>query len=161
MGAESGISKAEVSRICAELDTDVTYCKARVGGDRYGKGAPVVRFRHRGQGCNRPHPACSATSPPDGRAAAKGWFASSADYLSPLTLPTSRITGQPGRPPEPSAGASHVVGGLRSAEVCGLLLKTTTRHRHGTVIDILVYLLDNRSQARFDQEYGQTIQGDE
>src|SRR5450759_1189031 len=62
LGAESGISKSEVSRICAELDTDVTafntrdlgeqafpyvfldatYCKARVGGDKYGKGARVV-----------------------------------------------------------------------------------------------------------------------
>jgi putative transposase len=58
LGAESGISKSEVSRICAELDTDVaafntrdlgeqgfpyvfldaTYCKARVGGDKHGKG---------------------------------------------------------------------------------------------------------------------------
>ena len=62
LGAESGISKSEVSRICAELDTDVaafntrdlgeqafpyvfldaTYCKARVGGDKYGKSAQVV-----------------------------------------------------------------------------------------------------------------------
>ena len=62
LGAESGISKSEVSRICAELDTDVTafntrdlgeqafpyvfldatYCKARVGGDKYGKGARVA-----------------------------------------------------------------------------------------------------------------------
>jgi putative transposase len=62
LGAESGISKSEVSRICAELDTDVgafntrdlgeqefpyvfldaTYCKARVGGDIHGKGARVV-----------------------------------------------------------------------------------------------------------------------
>jgi len=62
LGAESGISKSEVSRICAELDTDVaafntrdlgehafpyvfldaTYCKARVGGDKHGKGARVV-----------------------------------------------------------------------------------------------------------------------
>ena len=62
LGAESGISKSEVSRICADLDTDVaafntrdlgeqafpyvfldaTYCKARVGGDKYGKGARVV-----------------------------------------------------------------------------------------------------------------------
>lgn len=83
--ADPSVQEAAASRICAELDTDVTYCKARVGGDRYGKGAPVVRFRHRGQGCNRPHPACSPTSPPDGRAAAKGWFANSADYLSPLT----------------------------------------------------------------------------
>ena len=61
-GAESGISKSEVSRICAELDTDVTafntrdlgeqafpyvfldatYCKARVGGNKYGKGARVA-----------------------------------------------------------------------------------------------------------------------
>ena len=59
LGADSGISKSEVSRICAELDTDVaafntrdlgeqafpyvflyaTYCKARVGGDKHGKGA--------------------------------------------------------------------------------------------------------------------------
>ena len=62
LGAESGISKSEVSRICAELDADVaafntrdlgeqafpyvfldaTYCKARVGGDTHGKGARVV-----------------------------------------------------------------------------------------------------------------------
>ena len=62
LGAESGISKSEVSRICAELDSDVaafntrdlgeqgfpyvfldaTYCKARVGGDKYGKGARVA-----------------------------------------------------------------------------------------------------------------------
>ena len=62
LGAESGISKSEASRICAELDTDVaafnirdlgeqsfpyvfldaTYCKARVGGDTYGKDARVV-----------------------------------------------------------------------------------------------------------------------
>jgi putative transposase len=62
LGAESGISKSEVSRICAELDTEVgafntrdlgeqtfpyvfldaTYCKARVGGDRHGKGARVT-----------------------------------------------------------------------------------------------------------------------
>jgi putative transposase len=62
LGAESGISKSEVSRICAELDTDVTafntrdlgeqafpyvfldatYCKARVGGDKHSKGARVA-----------------------------------------------------------------------------------------------------------------------
>jgi putative transposase len=62
LGAESGISKSEVSRICAELDSDVaafntrdlgeqgfpyvfldaTYCKARVGGDKHGKGARVA-----------------------------------------------------------------------------------------------------------------------
>jgi putative transposase len=62
LGAESGISKSEVSRICADLDTEVaafnardlggqafpyvfldaTYCKARVGGDKHGKGARVV-----------------------------------------------------------------------------------------------------------------------
>ena len=62
LGAESGISKSEVSRICAELDTEVaafngrdlgeqafpyvfldaTYCKARVGGDKHGKGARVT-----------------------------------------------------------------------------------------------------------------------
>ena len=65
LGAESGISKSEVSRICAELDTDVStfntrdlgeqqfpyvfldarYCKARVGGDKTGKGARVVPGR--------------------------------------------------------------------------------------------------------------------
>jgi putative transposase len=65
LGAESGISKSEVSRICAELDTDVaafntrdlgeqdfpyvfldaTYCKARVGGDTHGKGARVEPVR--------------------------------------------------------------------------------------------------------------------
>ena len=58
----AGISKSEVSRICADLDADVsafntrdlgeqgfpyvfldaTYCKARVGGDAHGKGARVV-----------------------------------------------------------------------------------------------------------------------
>jgi len=62
LGAESGISKSEVSRICGELDEEVatfngrdlseqafpyvfldaTYCKARVGGDSRGKGARVV-----------------------------------------------------------------------------------------------------------------------
>ena len=62
LGAESGSSKSEVSRICAGLDTDVsafntrdlgeqafpsvfldaTCCKPRVGGDKYGKGARVV-----------------------------------------------------------------------------------------------------------------------
>jgi len=61
LGAETGISKSEVSRICAGLDTEVaafnardlagqgfpyvfvdaTYCKARVGGDTYGAGARV------------------------------------------------------------------------------------------------------------------------
>ncbi len=62
MGAEAGISKSEVSRICAELDVeaaafntrdlsaqafpyvflDATYCKARVGGDRSAKGSRVA-----------------------------------------------------------------------------------------------------------------------
>ena len=62
MGAEAGISKSEVSRICAELDVEVaafntrdlsaqafpyvfldaTYCKARVGGDKAGKGSRVA-----------------------------------------------------------------------------------------------------------------------
>jgi len=62
MGAEAGISKSEVSRICAELDVEVaafntrdlsvqafpyvfldaTYCKARVGGDKSGKGSRVA-----------------------------------------------------------------------------------------------------------------------
>ena len=61
MGAGSGVSKSEVSRICADLDEDVaafngrdlsdqafpyvfldaTYCKARVGGGKGGKGAKV------------------------------------------------------------------------------------------------------------------------
>ncbi|WP_182359835.1 IS256 family transposase [Tomitella gaofuii] len=61
LGADTGISKSEVSRICADLDEDVaafntrelsgqqfpyvfvdaTYCKARVGGDRTGKGSRV------------------------------------------------------------------------------------------------------------------------
>lgn len=61
LGADSGISKSEVSRICADLDEDVTafngrdlsglafpyvfldatYCKARVGGDRSGRGSRV------------------------------------------------------------------------------------------------------------------------
>ena len=62
LGVDTGISKSEVSRICADLDVDVaafqsrslhaqafpyvfvdaTYCKARVGGDAHGKGARVV-----------------------------------------------------------------------------------------------------------------------
>lgn len=62
LGGATGISKSEVSRICADLDADVTafntrdlgeqafpyvfldatYCKARVGGDGHGKGARVV-----------------------------------------------------------------------------------------------------------------------
>lgn len=62
MGAGTGVSKSEVSRICADLDEDVaafnsrdlgeqafayvfldaTYCKARVGGGKGGKGARVV-----------------------------------------------------------------------------------------------------------------------
>lgn len=62
LGADSGISKSEVSRICADLDEqvagfadrdlsdlafphvflDATYCKARVGGARNGKGSRVV-----------------------------------------------------------------------------------------------------------------------
>ena len=62
MGADTGISKSEVSRICADLDTDVaafngrdvagqgfpyvfldaTYCKARVGGTPGGKGSKVA-----------------------------------------------------------------------------------------------------------------------
>jgi putative transposase len=62
LGADTGISKSEVSRICAELDTEVagfagrdlagpgfpyvfldaTYCKARIGGARNGKGSRVA-----------------------------------------------------------------------------------------------------------------------
>jgi Transposase and inactivated derivatives len=62
LGVESGISKSEVSRICADLDADVTafntrdlstqafpyvfldatYCKARIGGDAAGKGSKVA-----------------------------------------------------------------------------------------------------------------------
>ena len=62
LGVDTGISKSEVSRICADLDVDVaafqsrslhaqafpyvfldaTYCKARVGDDEHGKGARVV-----------------------------------------------------------------------------------------------------------------------
>jgi putative transposase len=62
LGADSGISKSEVSRICADLDEqvgafadrdlaeapfpyvflDATYCKARVGGARNGKGSKVA-----------------------------------------------------------------------------------------------------------------------
>ena len=62
MGADTGISKSEVSRICADLDADVTafrdrsldgtwfpyvfvdavYGKARVGGDRRGRGSRVA-----------------------------------------------------------------------------------------------------------------------
>jgi putative transposase len=62
LGADTGISKSEVSRICTDLDEqvadfadrslsettfpyvflDATYCKARVGGARNGKGSRVV-----------------------------------------------------------------------------------------------------------------------
>lgn len=62
LGADTGISKSEVSRICADLDEhvasfagrdlkdvefpyvflDATYCKARVGGSKNGKGSRVV-----------------------------------------------------------------------------------------------------------------------
>jgi putative transposase len=62
LGADSGISKSEVSRVCADLDVEVgafrdrsladlpfpyvfldaTYCKARVGGDRRGRGSRVT-----------------------------------------------------------------------------------------------------------------------
>jgi putative transposase len=62
MGAGSGISKSEVSRICADLDIEVaafrdrslahiafpyvfldaTFCKARTGGDRRGRGSRVT-----------------------------------------------------------------------------------------------------------------------
>jgi mutator family transposase/integrase-like protein len=62
LGADTGISKSEVSRICADLDEqvasfadrdlskqaflyvflDATYCKARVGNARHGKGSRVV-----------------------------------------------------------------------------------------------------------------------
>jgi putative transposase len=62
IGADSGISKAEVSRICADLDVEVaafrdrplagmafpymfvdaTFCKARTGGDRRGRGSRVT-----------------------------------------------------------------------------------------------------------------------
>jgi putative transposase len=62
LGAESGISKSEVSRICADLDTDVSgvqppvtlgagvplcllgrdVLQGPVGGDKHGKGARVV-----------------------------------------------------------------------------------------------------------------------
>jgi transposase-like protein len=62
LGADTGISKSEVSRICADLDEEVgafrdrslaevaypyvfldaTYCKARVGGDKAGKGSRVA-----------------------------------------------------------------------------------------------------------------------
>jgi transposase-like protein len=62
LGADSGISKSEVSRICADLDTEVaafadrdlseqafpyvfldaTYCKARIGGGKGGKGSRVA-----------------------------------------------------------------------------------------------------------------------
>jgi transposase-like protein len=62
LGADSGISKSEVSRICAELDAEVaafadrdlseqafpyvfldaTYCKARIGGGKGGKGSRVA-----------------------------------------------------------------------------------------------------------------------
>ena len=62
MGADSGISKSEVSRICADLDVEVAafrdrslsdvaypylfldacFCKARVGGDRRGRGSRVA-----------------------------------------------------------------------------------------------------------------------
>ena len=62
LGADTGISKSEVSRICADLDDEVavfadrdlaetefpyvfldaTYCKARVGGGKRGKGSRVA-----------------------------------------------------------------------------------------------------------------------
>ena len=62
MGADTGISKSEVSRICADLDVEVSafrdrslaevafpyvfldacFCKARVGGDRRGRGSRVT-----------------------------------------------------------------------------------------------------------------------
>ncbi len=62
LGADTGISKSEVSRICSDLDEqvadfadrtladvtfpyvflDATYCKARVGGARNGRGSRVV-----------------------------------------------------------------------------------------------------------------------
>ena len=62
LGADTGISKSEVSRICADLDEqvagfadrdlsefafpyvflDATYCKARAGGATNGKGSRVV-----------------------------------------------------------------------------------------------------------------------
>jgi transposase-like protein len=62
LGADTGISKSEVSRICADLDAEVgafadrdlsaaafpyvfldaTYCKARVGGGKAGKGSRVA-----------------------------------------------------------------------------------------------------------------------
>jgi putative transposase len=62
IGADSGISKSEVSRICADLDievaafrdrplagtafpyvfVDATFCKARTGGDRRGRGSRVT-----------------------------------------------------------------------------------------------------------------------
>jgi transposase-like protein len=61
-GADTGISRCEVSRVCADLDEqvgfvadrslaettfpylflDATYCKARVGGVRNGKGSRVA-----------------------------------------------------------------------------------------------------------------------
>src|SRR6478735_10327241 len=48
MGADTGISKSEVSRICADLDVEVDafldacFCKARIGGDRRGRGSRVA-----------------------------------------------------------------------------------------------------------------------
>jgi transposase-like protein len=62
LGADSGISKSEVSRICSDLDVEVTafrdrslsgaafpyvfldatFCKARTGGDRRGRGSRVT-----------------------------------------------------------------------------------------------------------------------
>jgi transposase-like protein len=62
LGADSGISKSEVSRICADLDAEVaafadrdlseqafpyvfldaTYCKARIGGGKGGKGSRLA-----------------------------------------------------------------------------------------------------------------------
>ena len=62
LGADTGISKSEVSRICADLDAEVaafadrdlsqtsfpyvfldaTYCKARIGGSKGGKGSRVA-----------------------------------------------------------------------------------------------------------------------
>ena len=85
MGADTGISKSEVSRICADLDTDVaafngrdlagqgfpyvfldaTYCKARGAAHRAGRGRGCLAGggdRHRGGRRRAPRPGLPGTS---------------------------------------------------------------------------------------------------
>jgi Transposase, Mutator family len=102
MGADTGISKSEVSRICADLDVEVTsfrdrslvevafpyvfldacFCKARIGGDRRGRGRwsgrgsdSARRGRVRGRGrCPRRgrHAARARAERPGGTACGPG-----------------------------------------------------------------------------------------